>query len=107
MIFYALTLTFLAFWKPLWSVLAILTLVGAVAAFAMLAWGAGLFAPGVDYSSPEVISVVRAIIPSVVLNASIYIALGALIVIWGKNRREADARQLELLARLTQPQKLD
>jgi len=107
-IFYALTLSFLAFWSPRWSTLAMLTLVGAVAAFAMLAWGAGLFAPGLDYASPEVLAAARALIPSVVLNTMIYVALGALIVLWGKRRRQEDARQLELLARLTQgPQKPD
>lgn len=105
--FFALTLAYVAFWSPRWSTLAILTVVGAIAAFGMLAWGAGLFASGIDYASPEVLSLARALIPSVVLNAAIYVSLGAIIVILGKRRREADARQMDLLARLTQPPKRD
>jgi len=37
------------------------------------------------------------------LNTLIYLGIGILIVLFGKRRREADAREMELLARLTRP----
>lgn len=103
MILFFITLAYLAFWSPSWRTLAILAVIITVVSAGVLAWVAGLFNVGVDYDSPQAVSVYGAIARAVGLNTLVYLVIGVLIVYFGKRRREADARELELLARLTKP----
>ena len=103
MILFFITLAYLAFWSPRWITLAILSVFMTLMGLGVLGWMAGLLQADVDYSSPQTVAAWDRVVRAVALNTLLYLGIGIVIVFFGKRRREDDARQLELLARLTKP----
>lgn len=98
-----IVLTLAGVFRPSWRVFALLLVFAASFQAAILAYGAGLFEPGVDYGSPEAAAVMREMAKVVVLNTLIVATVGAVVVMISKQFQERDRRELELLAALTKP----
>jgi|GEM_PF-3316661 len=89
-------------WRPSWRGLFIFLVFVASAQAAALAYEAGVFENGFDFASPQASDIYRSIAKPVIVNTLIVATIAALVVMIGKHFREKDARELELLATLTQ-----
>ncbi len=89
--------------RPSWRTFGIVLVFVASAQAALLAYGDGLFDPGVDYASPHANTLYREIAKIVLLNTLVVATIGAFVVMLAKHFQERDRRELELLATLTKP----
>ncbi|MBC7769990.1 MAG: hypothetical protein H7124_14505 [Phycisphaerales bacterium] len=97
-----IVLTIAGVFRPSWRVFGLFIVFAASAQASVLAYGAGLFDPGVDYASPQAAVVYRDILRIVVLNTLVIATVGAVVVMLSKHFQDRDRRELELLASLTQ-----
>lgn len=98
-----IVLTLAGVLRPSWRVFALFLVFATSLQAAVLAYSAGLFEAGVDYSTPAAAAVLREMAKVVVINTLIVATVGAVVVMISKDFQDRDRRELEMLAALTKP----